>query len=264
MSTSPTATTPPWALVTGASSGIGAEFARQLADRGWNSVLVARRKDRLEGVAAEVAAKGRTSHVVELDLLRPDAIDTLVAAIETLGVDVSLVVNNAGFGLHGETMNLDRGRILRMIDLNVRAMTDVAITFVARLVARGGGKMLNVASTASFQPVPHFAAYAATKAYVTSFSVALDREVAPKGVRILALCPGPTRTEFVETAELEIAAPSFVFMDVRRCVAIGLRALDRGRALVVTGWLNAIGAWIMHVSPLWFSTRIAGLLFAKR
>jgi len=253
-----------WAIVTGASSGLGAEFARQLARSGRDVVLVARRKDRLEALATELGAMGRKAHVVELDLLEPTSVDQLTAEVDRLGLDVSLLVNNAGVGLHGETIDLDRARVMRMVDLNVRVLTELAVVFATRLAKRGGGAILNVASTAAFQPVPHFGAYAATKSYVTNFSLALARELAPKKVNVMVLCPGPTRTEFMSAGDMEFPGAEALFMDADRCVELALRALERNRSLIVTGWLNVIVAYFSRIAPLWLSSRIAGLVFTPK
>jgi short-subunit dehydrogenase len=239
-----------WALVTGASSGLGADFARQLAERGYDLVLTARRRDRLDALAAELREKhSADSLVVDLDLGASDGPARLVAALDAENVAPAVLVNNAGFGIHGLAIDQPAEKQLAMIDLNVRALTELSLVFGRRMAARGAGAIVNVASTASFQPTPYFAAYAATKAYVLSFSQALAFELAPRGVRVLAHCPGATRTEFFQANDMHVSVIGALYMSSERCVAIGLRALGRGRRVIVTGWLNALAAWSARVSP---------------
>lgn len=227
------------ALITGASAGLGVEFARQLAARGHRLVLAARRKDRLEALAAELGK----ARVVAIDLGEPGAAGRLVADVEQAGESVDLLVNNAGFGLWGKFEAQDPARLSGMIDLNVRALTDLARAVVPAMIARQSGAILNLASTAAFQPGPGMAVYFATKAYVLSFSEALHEELKPHGIKVSALCPGPTRTEFGEVAGF---AGGKVFnrlgMDSPTVAALGLEALERNRAIRVTGAANRIAA----------------------
>jgi uncharacterized protein len=241
-----------WAVVTGASSGIGAEFARQLAARGHHVVLAARRRDRMEALAKELRSKcGVETLVLECDLGTRDGPTRLAAALDNQGIAPAVLVNNAGFGMHGLAVELPVARHLEMLDLNVRALTELSLVLGAKMAARGSGAIVNVASTGAFQPTPYVAAYAASKAYVLSFTQALSWELARRGVRVLALCPGGTRTEFFEAGDVRISAPGAFFMSSERCVRIALRALDRGRRVVVAGFLNAIGAWFARVLPQW-------------
>jgi short-subunit dehydrogenase len=241
-----------WALVTGASSGLGAEFARQLAERGYDVVVTARRRDRLEALAGEIRAKqGVEVLVVECDLGATTGPARTLAALEEKGIVPSLLVNNAGFGVHGLAVEQSVARQLAMIDLNVRALTELSLALGAKMAARGSGAIVNVASNGAFQPAPYVAAYAATKAYVLSFTQALAWELAPRGVRVLCLCPGATRTEFFEAGQVNVALPGAVFMSAERCVRLGLDALERGRRVLVTGWMNAIAAWFARVLPQW-------------
>ena len=234
-----------WALVTGASSGIGAELARQLAARGYDLVLTARRRDRLDALAVDVRAKeGVEVLVVACDLGTSTGPGQVLAALGEKGIVPSLLANNAGFGVHGLAIEQPLGRQLEMIDLNVRSLTELSLALGAQMAARRSGAILNVASTGAFQPAPHVAVYTATKSYVLSFSQALAWELAPYGVRVLAVCPGATKTEFFEAGQVHIQVSSFFYMSVERCVRIALRALDRGRRVIVTGWLNAISAWL--------------------
>jgi short-subunit dehydrogenase len=241
-----------WALVTGASSGLGAELARQLAARRHDLVLTARRRDRLVSLAAEL----RTRHGIEVlvvpcDLAAAGGPAQVLAALDEKQIVPAILVNNAGFGVHGLAVEQSVLRQLEMIDLNVRALTELSLSLGAQMAARGSGAIVNVASTGAFQPAPYVAAYAATKAYVLSFSHALSWELAPRGVRVLALCPGATRTEFFEAGQVHVAVGDIFYMSAERCAQIALRALDGGRRVVVTGWLNALGAWLARVLPQW-------------
>lgn len=241
-----------WALVTGASSGLGAELARQLAARGYDVALTARRRDRLESLASEVSEqRGVGTFVVAADLGAPGAVGEVVSALDARGIAPSLLVNNAGFGVHGLAVEESLARQLSMIDLNVRALTELSLVFGARMAARGSGAILNVGSTGSFQPAPYVAAYAATKAYVLSFSTALSWELGPRGVRVLTVCPGPTRTEFFEAGNVRVEVSSLLYMSAERCARIALRALDSGRRVVVAGWLNTLAAWLARALPFW-------------
>src|SRR5258706_15422839 len=185
-----------WALVTGASSGLGVEFARQLAARGHGVILVARRRDRLEEVAAELRAKYRVDALVfERDLGVAGAATHLVAELDSRGITPEVLINNAGFGIHGTAIDVPIERATAMIQLNITALTELTIAVGAKMAMRGTGGILNVSSIGAFQATPTFAVYAAAKAYVASFSQAIARELAPRGVRVTALCPGPTRPE---------------------------------------------------------------------
>ena len=186
----------PVTLITGASAGIGAALAHEFAAHGHELVLVARREQALNALADAIAAKGRTRPtVLRVDVARVDAAQSIADALARRGLEPDIVVNNAGFGLLGSADELDRAEQLAMIDLNVRALTDLSLRFIDSLERRKGG-ILNVASVAGFLPGPGMAVYYATKAYVISFSEALHRELAPKSVRVTVLCPGPVPTEF--------------------------------------------------------------------
>lgn len=249
------------ALVTGASSGLGEELARQLAARGYDLVLTARRRERLEALAAELRAKrGIDVLVLACDLGSAGAPAQIVATLEERRMPISLLVNNAGFGVHGFAVEQSLSRQLEMIDLNVRALTELSLSLGAQMAARGSGAILNVASTGAFQPTPYVAAYAATKAYVLSFSHALAWELAPRGVNVLALCPGATKTEFFEAGQVHVAVNDFFYMSAERCARIALRALDGGRHVVVAGWLNALGAWFARVMPQWLVVPVTARL----
>jgi uncharacterized protein len=190
-------------LITGASAGIGTELARIFASHGHRVALVARRADRLTTLAAEIATAGRPAPIViPCDLLQPDAGDKIAAALAAEAVEVDYVVNNAGFGLFGSAVELDRAEQLDMITVNIRVLTDLSLRFANQLIRHRGG-ILNVSSIAGFLPGPGMAVYYASKAYVLSFSEALRGELGPRGVRVTALCPGPVPSEFQGRAGFE-------------------------------------------------------------
>jgi short-subunit dehydrogenase len=190
-------------LITGASAGIGTELARVFASNGHRLALTARRADRLTTLAGEiVAAGGKAPIVIPCDLEQPDAGDKIAAALAAEGVEIEFVVNNAGFGLFGHAIELDRAGQLGIIAVNIRAMTDLSLRFSDHLVRNRGG-ILNVGSIAGFLPGPGMAVYYASKAYVLSFTEALRQELAPLGVRVTVLCPGPVPSEFQERAGFE-------------------------------------------------------------
>jgi hypothetical protein len=245
----------PVALVTGASAGLGVEFARQLSKRGHRLVLAARRKERLE----EMAAERGNARAAAIDLSKPEAVTELIADIEGAGEDVDLLINNAGFGLIGRFAELDAKREREMIDLNVGALTDLCRAVAPRMIARKSGGILNVASTAAFQPGPKMAVYFATKAFVLSLSEALHEELKPHGIKVSCLCPGPTRTEFGEVAGFGgNSLFDRVAMRADDVVRQGLNGLDRNRAVVVTGWLNKLGAASTRFAPRPAARKIAG------
>ena len=247
----------PVTLITGASAGLGAEFARQCAARGEELVLVARRADRLEALAAEIG----NAHVIVADLSQSHAPTDVVAEVSKRGLRVATLINNAGFGLKGRFDELPLARQLEMIDLNVRALTSLAYAVVDGMARTGGGAILNVASTAAFQPGPNIAVYFATKAFVLSLTEALHEELKPRGIRVSALCPGPTRTEFGAVAGFgENQAFNRFAADSASVVRAGLKGLDRNRAVVVPGLLNKIGASATRFVPRAVVRKIAGAI----
>lgn len=223
-------------LITGASSGIGAELARIFASNGYKTVLVARRDDRLKQLAAEIAATGGPQPaVIGCDLRKPGACERIAASLVAMNVEVETVVNNAGYGLFGEAVDLDRDKQLAMVDLNVRVLTDLTLRFADSIVRHRGG-ILNVASIASFLPGPRMAVYYATKAYVLSFTEAMRGELGPKGVRVTALCPGPVPTEFQGHAGFDPGFDSAVLNVSAGAVArAGYRGLMSNKRLVLPG-----------------------------
>src|SRR6476661_2046330 len=245
------------ALVTGASAGLGVEFARQLSKRGHKLVLAARRKDRLDELAKELG----NARAVAIDLSKANAAAKLMADLEAAGEQVEILVNNAGFGLIGRFAELDAKRERQMIDLNVGALTDLCRGVAPGMIKRKGGAILNVASTAAFQPGPKMAVYFATKAMVLSLSEALHEELKPKGVKVSCLCPGPTRTEFGEVAGFGgNGLFDRVAMTAEQVVAAGLAGLDRNRAVVVPGWMNKLTAGGTRFVPRVVTRKIAGAI----
>jgi short-subunit dehydrogenase len=218
-------------LITGASAGIGAELARVFASHGHRLVLVARRADRLAALAAEIGPSGgATPIVISCDLEQPDAVDKVATALAAAGVEVEFVVNNAGFGLFGTAVELDRAQQLGMIAVNIRALTDLSLRFSDHLIRHRGG-ILNLSSIAGFLPGPGMAVYYASKAYVLSFTEALRGELGPRGVRVTALCPGPVPSEFQMRAGFSPGLDSAVLnvsaSDVARAGYQGLMANKR-------------------------------------
>ncbi|MEO7634534.1 MAG: SDR family oxidoreductase [Sphingomicrobium sp.] len=247
--------TTPITLITGASAGLGVDFARQLAGRGQRLVLAARRTDRLEALAGELG----NARAVTADLAAPDGVAKLLADIAAAGEHIDLLINNAGFGLGGRFAELDATRQREMIDLNIGALTDLARAAAPGMIERKSGAILNVASTAAFQPGPGMAVYFATKAYVLSFTEALHEELKPYGIKVSALCPGPTRTEFGKVAGFgEGGALDRMAMDSAAVVAAGIAGLDKNHAVVVTGLFNKIGAASTRFIPRPWLRKIAG------
>ena len=218
-------------------------------------MLAARRKDRLDELAAELG----NARAVAIDLSKPGAAAEVMSDIERSGEQVDLLVNNAGFGLIGRFAELDAAREREMIDLNVGALTDLCRAVAPGMIARKSGGILNVASTAAFQPGPKMAVYFATKAFVLSLTEALHEELKPHGIKVSCLCPGPTRTEFGEVAGFGgNSLFDRVAMRADEVVRQGLKGLDKNRAVVVTGWLNKVAAASTRFAPRPVARKIAG------
>ncbi len=237
-------------LITGASAGIGCELARIFARAGHRVALVARRAERLQALADEiVAAGGEQPLVIICDLAKPDACGIICTALDAEGVEVEYLVNNAGFGLFGEVVALDRDEQLAMTDVNVRVLTELCLCFADQLIRARGG-ILNVASLAGFLPGPRMAVYYATKAYVLSFSEALHAELGPKGVRVTTLGPGPVPTEFQGRAGIKPGVDSAVLgvsaADVAR---VGFEGLMSGKRLVLPGLGMKIIPFLLRFVP---------------
>jgi uncharacterized protein len=238
-----------WALVTGASAGLGRAFARQLADRGMHLVLTARRRERLEELAGELeAGSGISVVVVPIDLARPGAADELWAE-SSRGRSIHLLVNNAGFGAQGRFQEIPLDRQVEMLRVNCEVPLELTHLALREMTGRGEGGILNVSSLAAFQPVPRLATYAASKAFLLSLSEALWAESGGTGVRVVALCPGRTPTEFQAVAGTGDAAGTFGARTPEQVVAAGLRALERNRSSVVPGAENLAASWAVRALP---------------
>jgi short-subunit dehydrogenase len=241
------------ALVTGASSGIGADIARLLAERGHGVTLVARREDRLRELASEIETKRHVrTEVIGCDLSDPSARERLVADVRERGLDVSVLVNNAGFGSAGQFQDLELEGELRMVRTNVEAVVHLCGEFIPAMVARGEGAVLNVASTAGFQPLPRQSTYSASKAFVLAFTEVLSSDLKGTGVTATALCPGPIKTEFMDQhAGFDAAAstPDFLWMSAEDCARAAVKGLERGKRVVVPGVQNRIGTLAGQHAP---------------
>ncbi len=237
-------------LITGASSGIGAALAREFAGRGHATVLTARRAQELQKLADEIAGAGHARPVaIAADLGTPAGVAAFAEEIKARGLAPAFLVNNAGFGLMGEAADIDRVRQLAMIDLNMRALTDLTLRFVDDVKRQRGG-ILNVASTAGFMPGPGMAVYHASKAYVLSFSEALHAELQGAGVRVCALCPGPVETEFFARAgNAEVDLPSSFLRSPERVAREGYEGFMGGHRVVVPGTPNRLVTLVSRLMP---------------
>ena len=245
------------ALVTGASAGLGVEFARQLSKRGHRLVLAARRKERLEELAKELGK----ARAVAIDLSKTNAATKLMADLAANDEEVELLVNNAGFGLIGRFATADAKRLRQMIDLNVGTLADLCRAVAPGMIERKSGGIVNVASTAAFQPGPNMAVYFATKAFVLSFTEAMHEELKPHGIHVTCLCPGPTRTEFGDVAGFGGNGMfDRVAMESPDVVTAGLEGLDKNKAVVVPGLLNKISANSGRFAPRSVVRKIAGAI----
>jgi hypothetical protein len=230
------------ALVTGASAGIGAEIARELARRGHNVVLVARRKQRLRELADELSSEfGVRAETIASDLSKAASRSRIAGRITELGLDVEILINNAGFATGGPFAESDPGRELEQVQVLVEAVVTLTSSFLPEMVERGRGAILNVASTAAMQPLPYAAGYSAAKAYVLTFTEAVHQEVSGRGVTITALCPGPVETEFWDAADWQVAGGrSFekafpAKVSVKDVARAGVDGLDAGSRVVIPG-----------------------------
>jgi short-subunit dehydrogenase len=241
----------PVAVITGASAGIGTALARVFAAHGHELVLIARREERLQALAQEIAAQGRSRPLVlGLDLTQAGASERVTAALATAGLEPQYVVNNAGFGLWGASAKLSRDEQLTMVDLNVRTLVDLSLAFVDSLARHRGG-ILNVASVAAFLPGPYMSVYYASKAFVLSFSDALHAEFAPRGIRVTTLCPGPVPTEFQERSGgvPHSEGNRWLTRSAEQVALAGYRGLMAGKTLVVPGWTNQIVTFLPRLVP---------------
>jgi short-subunit dehydrogenase len=250
-------------LITGASSGIGEVFARKLAAQGHNLLLVARSEDKLITLCNELGRAGSIhAQYVAMDLSEKDAPARLFAETQTRGLEIDFLINNAGFGSMGDFTRLDPEREVDMIDLNVRSLVELTHRFLLPMRERKSGSIINVASTAGFQPVPFMATYAATKAFVLSFTEALSEESRPYGVKLMALCPGVTDTNFFDAAKIQ-RPPARIAQTPEAVVDTALRALARGKSSVVSGWTNLMMIESERLVPRSLVRRIAGSMLRK-
>ena len=252
-----------WALVTGASAGIGEALAEELAQGGTNIVLTARRKDRLDALARRLAATYKIqTQVFPADLADPSAPEGIFAFTRDKGIEIDLLINNAGFGKYGEFHSVEKERLLDMVQVNCSAVVHLTHLFVQGMVARRCGDILILASTASFQAVPYISTYAATKAFDLLFAEGLAEELKPYGIRVCALCPGSTESEF------HVVAGQDKFTHRRetaqKVARIGLKALAAGKSYVISGIGNYLGAHGERLVPRRFVTRTAARMFKPK
>ena len=263
----PMNTSRPRALVTGASGGIGYELAKVLAREGNDLVLVARSTEQLEKIAADLREDfGVDVRVLPADLSEPGAPDRIQERLVADGLGVDILVNNAGFGTLGPFASRDTASQVDMVQVNVAALTHLSHLFIGPMVERGRGRIMNVASTAAFQPGPGMAVYFSTKAYVLSFSEALAEELRGSGVTVTTLCPGPTVTGFQKRAGMERSALGgrMVTASAASVARAGYRGMMRGRRVVIPGWTNRVGTVLPRLFPRALATRIVARLTAAR
>jgi short-subunit dehydrogenase len=257
------------ALITGASAGIGREFARQLASRARTLVLIARRERRLNELRDELRNQNAqlNVHVRVVDLSDKSQIDELVRWLQENKIDIDFLINNAGIGDQGPFATIEPGRLNAMIQINITALTLFTRKLLPQMISQKRGAILNVSSSAGFLPIPEFNVYAATKAYVTSFSESLRGEVRGSGMTVTALCPGPVRTEFQRLAQRSggepDSAPEFVYVSVEKTVRDALAAVEADRPLVIPGLVMKITMFLVRITPMSI-LRLAWRFGAKR
>jgi short-subunit dehydrogenase len=245
------------ALITGASAGIGREFARQLVGRAGSLVLVARRLDRLENLRDELTARAPnlSIHIRPCDLLVPAEVEELCGWIEREQIAINFLINNAGLGDIGPFAASDPARVHEMLLVNVVALTILTRRLLPQMIAANRGAIINVSSSAGFLPIPGFAVYAATKAYVTSFTEAIRSELRSSGITVTALCPGPVHTEFTHVAKRSAdapdeSAPELTYVSVETVVRVALDAVEHDRPLVVPGLIMKLGMFLVRLTPM--------------
>jgi len=257
----------PTALVTGGSGGIGLEIAKSLARRGFDLVLAARKRDTLEAAAGQIEGKYDVNvHVFAADLRRREAPEAIFDFLYNENIAIDVLVNNAGFGLGGEFAETEVARELEMIQVNIAALTHLTKLFLPAMIKRRSGRILNLASTAAFQPGPGMAVYYATKAYVLSFSEALAEELRNSGVSVTALCPGPTRSDFATTAEVGNSRLFTIFgmADAADVAEYGVSAMLHGRRVAIPGIKNKIIAQANRFAPRSITTKVARIAQESR
>jgi short-subunit dehydrogenase len=256
------------ALITGASAGIGREFARQLAGRARSLVLVARRRERLEELRDELSNPSLSIHIRDVDLADQTQIQELFSSLERDKIDIDFLINNAGLGDMGAFATSDPIRIDQILQVNVIALTLLTRRFLPPMIAKKRGAILNVSSSAGFLPIAEFSVYAATKAYVNSFSEGLRAELRGTGVSVTALCPGPVHTEFTEVAQRPGQAPiksgpEIVYVSAEEVARAGLDAVEHDRPLVIPGFVMKLGMFLVRLTPMSI-LRLASRFSAKR
>lgn len=251
-----------WTLITGASSGIGAELARVYAEHHHNLILVARREDKLTALADELRLRGVEVHVIAMDLSLKKSPRQLFKAVQELGFHVDVLVNNAGFTHHGAFVEMSAGEVVDMVQLNMSTVAALSHHFAAPMVAAGDGRILNVSSVTAFQPVPGFALYAAGKAFLLSLTEALSEELKGTGVSVTALCPGLTDTEMVDGVQDDgglPAIPSFLISDVRGVAKEGYDAANRREVVRIPGLANQMTTLWVQSQPRWLVRTLGGV-----
>lgn len=254
-----------WALVTGASSGFGVEFARELASRGCNLVLTARREDRLQLYQEEISQRfGVLVKVIPLDLYPPEAPGQLYEQIKSANIAVDVLINNAGFGLYGKFMDLTWERQQEMLQLNIMSLTHLTRLFLKDMIERDFGYILHIASNSAYQPTPMFAAYGASKSFVLNFSEALRYELRGTSIKCTAISPGPVVTEFQKVAGQDEAHPYVRLNKIEssQVARVGIQAMLKGRSSVVPGAMVALVAWIGQRAPRTWATAVTGWLMS--
>ena len=255
-----------WALVTGASSGFGVDFARELAAQGHHLILVARRVEPMQALAAELSARhGVRTLVIGMDLGVAGVGAALKERLDGEGVEIDLLINNAGYGVYGDFVDQALATTLAMLQLNILALTELSHAFGRAMARRGGGRILLVSSIGGYQATPTYAAYSASKAYVLLFGEALHEELRPAGVTVTVLAPGIASTDFLRVSGQQATLyQRTLMMGSLAVVKIGLAALARGRASIVPGWLNALTAWGNRLMPRSVQRKVAHQLMRQR
>ncbi|MDP3920634.1 MAG: SDR family oxidoreductase [Candidatus Omnitrophota bacterium] len=253
------------ALITGATTGIGWELTRLFARDGYDLILVARHEDSLKRAACALENEFQISGmVVAADLSKPNAGREVFERVQAAGLSVHTLVNNAGYGGHGAFLESDLQVELDMMQLNMTALTELTKLFIPGMVEKGSGNILNVASTAAFQPGPFMAVYYASKAYVLSFSAAIREELKDKGINVTTLCPGPTESEFAKRAGM---TNSILFkagmMSAEKVARLGYEAMQKHRSIIVTGWKNKLLTFSVRLSPRWMTASVVRFLQEK-
>jgi uncharacterized protein len=251
---------PTWAVVTGASSGIGRAFALELARRGHAVLLVARRRARLETLAAEIGAAGGRAEALDADLGTAAGIDAVVERVEALG-GARVLVNDAGYGGSGRFIEQPLDEAQGQIALNVGALVTLTYRLLPAMIARRDGRIINLASLLSFMPTPYCAVYGASKAFVLSFTEALAHELRGSGVRVLATCPGPVKSEFASVAGMTEVEERFPTLEPETVVRTSLRAIEGHRTVRIIGWVNKLITFFTRLSPRALMRFIMGRIF---